>query len=77
MNNRVFVRAIKANGQWGSVDALDLDERSFRAFVLDRLNVAGIVSAVVTEEGDPVVYREKIQSIGPGEIIGPGGYVKP
>ena len=41
---QVLVRAIKAKGSWGNVDVLDLDEESFRAFVIDKLCIFGLVA---------------------------------
>lgn len=49
----VYVRAKTADGRWASVDAADLDERSFREFVLRKLNEAEIVFSVT---GNPPEY---------------------
>lgn len=35
--NQVFVRAKWPEGGWGSVDVFDLDDESFRAFVVEIL----------------------------------------
>lgn len=57
---QVLIRAIKANGDWGNVDALDLDEESFRAFVLDRLFMAGLLVRLSNEHtGDIVPLKER------------------
>lgn len=57
---QVLVRAIKADGKWGSVDVLDLDDESFRAFVLDKLYSAGLVVQMSDEHaGDMVLLRER------------------
>jgi hypothetical protein len=57
---QVLVRAIKTDGKWGSVDVLDLDEESFRAFVLDKLYSAGLVARMSDEHtGDIVFLRER------------------
>ena len=42
---QVWVRAKDANGEWGTADVLDLDEVSFRAFVIDVLMRVGLVTA--------------------------------
>lgn len=34
---QVFVRGLKADGKMGPIDALDLDEESFRRFILELL----------------------------------------
>ncbi len=61
---QVFVRGIKANGSPGSVDVLDLDEISFRAFVLDMLMRRGAVVAVEGSlAGESVVYRERLPDV--------------
>lgn len=56
---QVFVRAQRPDGRWASVDALDLDEASFRAFVLDCLRRVGAVVALsdAVAEGEEVVLR--------------------
>lgn len=57
----VFVRAVKAEGGYKTVDAMDLDEESFRAFVLEMLFRAGMVHALKAEdvEGDHIVYKTR------------------
>ena len=35
---RIFIRAKDSTGRWGSADIFDLDEDSFRAVLLDRLD---------------------------------------
>lgn len=42
----VFVRAKTSDERWASVNAADLDERSFRSLVLDRMAEAGMFCAV-------------------------------
>jgi hypothetical protein len=46
----VFVRAENDSGQPVIGDALDLDEQSFRAFVLQSLWNAGVVAAMNPDE---------------------------
>ncbi len=40
---QVFVRAMDETGRWGSFDVLDLDEESFRVFVLHVFRMQGQV----------------------------------
>jgi hypothetical protein len=58
---QVFVKAFDENGVWGTVDALDLDEVSWRAFVMDRLQRAGLVFGMKEDlcEGQTVTYRAR------------------
>ncbi len=56
---QVFVRALNSEGKWDSVDALDLDEESFRRFVLTSLNRARVVSAMLKEGGESSPLRER------------------
>ncbi len=53
---QVFVRAQDPNGKWGAADVMDIDDKSFRAFVIDMLMRAG----VVVHLKDEVVEREDI-----------------
>jgi hypothetical protein len=48
--NRVFVRAKTSDGRWTAVNVADLDERSFRMFILHKIAEAGLVGAVVDAE---------------------------
>ncbi len=60
-----FVRAKLANGEWGNVDILDLDETSFRAFLIDRYfadDLVGILPDFV--EGEEIAYQEKTSKEG-------------
>ncbi len=58
---QAFVRGRLRDGSIGNIDILDLDDASFRAFVLDRLVRAGLVTAIKDEftDGDHVRYRER------------------
>ena len=57
---QVFVRAIKANGKWGSVDVFDLDDESFRAFVVKRLWASGQIVILRDDvAGEVVILKEK------------------
>jgi len=57
---QVLVRAVKADGTWGTVDALDLDDESFRALILAFLCRAGILVSMRDEFcGDEVTLKEK------------------
>jgi len=55
---RVFVRALDEAGRWGSFDAMDLDDDSFRRFILERLSAVSILVAL-HEEGEPPPLRVK------------------
>lgn len=46
----VFIRAKTADNRWASVNAADLDERSFRLFILNALAEAGLFCAVKCDE---------------------------
>lgn len=54
---QVFVRAKFDDGRWGNCDIFDLDEESFRAFVIDRLILLGARIVRLPDE-DPTVERE-------------------
>lgn len=58
---QVFVRAEKKDGSFDSVDVLDLDDASFRAFVMDILVREALVVGILDEvvEGSPLRYKEK------------------
>lgn len=58
---RVFVKAADEKGRFGTVDALDLDDDSFRAFILDRLVDAQVIIAVPSDDapGPDIIYRTK------------------
>lgn len=62
---QVFVRAMVPDekGDWRSesVDVLDLDEQSFRVFVLDVLNRQGVVHALRDKivDGDHLTLRRR------------------
>ena len=61
---QVFVRAKDADGQWDSVDVLDLDELSFRVFVLDLFDRQGAVVSLVEKEvpGEPIELRAALHA---------------
>jgi hypothetical protein len=63
---QVFVRGQRADGTWGNVDAFDLDDESFRAFVLEILSRAGLVAAIREKyvDGEPIPYQVRVP---PGE----------
>jgi hypothetical protein len=58
---QVVVRGQLADGSWGTVDALDLDTESFRAFVLDVLSRAGLVATIREKyvDGESIPYRAR------------------
>ena len=58
---QVFVRAQLPDGSWNSVDVMELDDESFRAFVFDVLMRAGLVFALKDEVvgGEHITYHAK------------------
>lgn len=61
---QVFVRAQDVSGKWYSADVLDLDDASFRAFVVERLMLAGLVYAISApaSTGRDVTLRSTVLS---------------
>ena len=57
---QVIVRAINKEGHWDSIDVLDLDEASFRAFVIEMLYRLGVVHAIREDlvEGEHIQLKE-------------------
>lgn len=51
---QVYVRAVGQDGKWGSYDALDLDDESFRRFVLYMLDRAGLLTKLKTSDDTPL-----------------------
>jgi hypothetical protein len=59
---QVFVRAKDVNGYWYSADALDLDQPSFNAFVLEMLKRAGAVITLKDEfAGGNIEYQSTVR----------------
>ena len=59
---QILVRAIDKNGNAGLADIFDLEEESFRAYVLSMMIRKGIVTGVVVEDfvpGDKIVFKTK------------------
>ena len=58
----VVVRGIRTDGSYGEIDALDLDDESFRCYVLDQLSRGGILgtSAADASIAGLVAYRQRI-----------------
>jgi len=54
-----FVRALDENDKWGAVDVLDLDDESFRRFVVSKMADMGIVTIIVKEDQEPEPLRKK------------------
>jgi len=54
---QVFVRAKMNDGSWGNVDILDLNDESFRAFIIQKFIDIGIVCAIKDEfvEGEDII----------------------
>lgn len=61
---QIFVRAKSPSGKWGNHDALDLDDKSFRAFILDRLFRAGLVVGLKDEftKNDDIKYQSIVET---------------
>lgn len=57
---QVFVRGINKEGEWGNIDVLNLDDRSFKVFILDRLFKNGLVVGLKDEvvEGERITLYE-------------------
>ena len=57
---QVFVRAINKDGKWDSVDVLDLDDISFRVFVIGVLFKNGLISGITDDAvpGDHIQLKE-------------------
>lgn len=58
---QVFVRGVTKDGNWDAIDVLNLDNASFRAFVIDVMLRAGLLVGIQDEyvEGLSIVYREE------------------
>lgn len=54
--DQVFVRARLANGKIAVCDVLDLDDESFRAFVIDVLFRHGLVFGIRDVLGEPIKF---------------------
>ncbi len=54
-----FVRAIDVNGKWDSIDVLDLDEESFRRFVLTKLHRHGSCTIIKNDEESGPLYEKQ------------------
>jgi hypothetical protein len=58
----VYVRAKSPSGKWGSHDAMDLTDESFRVFVLDMLRRAGVLVIMFPEVDTPSFeYESKVE----------------
>lgn len=57
----LFVRAITFGGSWGKVDVIDLDDESFRAFVLDTLVqlTRELGAGIASGDGPDIEYRAR------------------
>lgn len=56
---QVWIRASNAEGtKWGTVDVLDLDDDSFRVWVVDKLALMGRVIALRVD-GEDIPLRAK------------------
>jgi hypothetical protein len=59
---QVFVRAMDPNGRYHSADILDLDEESFRSFVIGVLFQNGLVSGLKNGESSLVFKSTSYKS---------------
>lgn len=53
---QIFVRALLSGGRWVTIDALDLDDESFRLFVLGTLFRHGLLTGL----RDEAVHSERL-----------------
>lgn len=58
---QVFVRALDSNGKMGAADVMDLDEDSFKAFILDVLQRHDLVVGIIESQlpGERIALRTK------------------
>ena len=56
-----FVLGQRRSGKWDNIDVLDLDEESFRAFVLEKFCDLHVVVSFREEAGpgETIIYKEK------------------
>lgn len=54
---QVFVRAVDANGKYGNADVFDLDDESFKAFVVWMLVRVGAVFCLPDPSGPEFVLK--------------------
>jgi hypothetical protein len=62
MRGQVFVRGRTKDDRWGNIDVLDLDDESFRAFVVEMLIRAGLVCSLNPDDvPEPEInYQERV-----------------
>jgi len=59
----VWIRGTDARGEnWGAIDVLDLDDESFRVWIVDMLIRLGVVVTLKTE-GEDIHYRAKFGGV--------------
>jgi hypothetical protein len=58
---QVFVRALDSNDKMGVTDVMDLDEDSFKVFMLDVMQRHGLVVGIIESqiEGERIALRTK------------------
>ena len=54
-----FVRAINKEEKWDSVDILNLDEDSFRRFVLRKLADMGVICIIISDKKEKPLREKK------------------
>lgn len=60
---QVFVRAKSPSGKYGTHDVLDLEDESFKAFVVEMLKRGGLVVSIKDEfvSGEEIEYKSKVE----------------
>lgn len=58
---QVFVRAKSPSGKWGTHDVLDLDNSSYKAFLVDRLMQAGLVTSLKNVPDEEIEYHSLVE----------------
>ena len=58
----IIVRGVRTDGSFGDIDVLDLDEDSFRCFLLDQLQRSGVIEYRVADlaSADRIAYRQRV-----------------
>jgi hypothetical protein len=58
----VIVHGVRTDGTFGEIDVLDLEEESFRCYVLDGLSRLGVVDGggVDQAQANRLAYRQRV-----------------
>jgi len=54
-----FVRALNKDDKWDSVDVLNLDDESFRRFIISALGKMGIIAYIIVDDVEDEPLRER------------------